>query len=156
VLLTIVVIGALVVGVLTIVSSILQLVSADDLVNDVLLGDGSVGRIYQEMPQEVRTEMFNEAHRALLTRQISAMVSGALVVLFALLSRRAAIWARVILLILVIGNICGLGLTLFMTDSMITGVYVMDFVLVVLSLAVPVLIFLPPINRYARARAGRA
>lgn len=94
------------------------------------------------------------AYGLLVNRAVLDLVAIGFVLLFAVFARNGATWARVLVtVVLLLGDTTRLATI----GSGPVGSTVTTALLVVLSLAVPVLLFLPASGRYAKARkAARA
>lgn len=94
------------------------------------------------------------AYGLLANRAVLDLVAIGLVLLFAVFARNGATWARVLVtVVLLLGDTTRLATI----GTGPVGFTVTTALLVVLSLAVPVLLFLPSSGRYAKARkANRA
>jgi hypothetical protein len=148
--LTVAVVGGVLVGVLNILAAVLVMTTGQDAIakaTERLLGD-----TLDLVSPEVRQNAIDEAHSALMLKAWAALVPAALVVLFALLSWSAATWARVVLAVFLVGGICGAAPTIAETEIIPAGIAGVQIVAALLSVAVVVLLFLPPVNRYAKAR----
>ena len=152
--LTVAVAGGVLVGVLNILAAVLVMTTGRDAVGKAterILGDS-----LDLVSPEVQQKAIDEAYSALMLKAWVALVPAALVVLFALLSLGATTWARVVLAVFLVGGICGAAPTIAETEIIPSGIAAVQIVAALLSVVVVVLLFLPPVNRFAKARAGGA
>jgi len=145
--------GALLTGLLSAVGAALLLVQARDLAEQTardatsaLLGDGAA----KELGTGLLAAAVDDATNTLTMRAVMVLVSAALVVGLALAVRNGALWARIVLTWLLLGS---LGANAIMIADVAPDVTVLlGAVAMLLAVAVIVLLFLPPTNRFARAR----
>jgi hypothetical protein len=135
---------ALLSGLLTIVGSILLLMNANDLAAQVA-GD-AVGTDFADLT-DLATD---QAHQTLVTRAILGLVTGVLVLVFALFIRNAALWARILLTVFLVGAWCSNGLTV--RDVAPAATKALEGIAVLLGIISIVLMYLGPTNKYAAAR----
>ncbi len=148
--------GAVVVGVLSVISAILLIADSHSLAvkttKDVLtsagLGDtGTLG-------SEIAKQAIDDAASTLVVRGVMGLLSGLLVLAIALVARNGATWARVVLAVLLVGSLCSNGLAAKdVAPALSKG---LDWTAIVLSLVVVVLLFLPASGAYAKSRTGVA
>jgi hypothetical protein len=149
VVLTVALVSAILVAVLDIVASIMVIATGKSAVADDakrILGD----TIKILTPSEQQA-LLDKAYQTLVTKAIIALVPAAIILVFALLSFGGALWARIVLAIVAVGSICGTAPTIAET-AVSTGITAMELLAVLLVLVTVVLLFLPPVNRYARGR----
>jgi hypothetical protein len=141
--------GALLVALFSAAGAVLLIVKARDVAEqtatDVLGADST-----SELGSDLISIAVDEAASTLVSRGVAALVSALLVLGVALAVRNGALWARIVLTILVLGGICANGLVL--SDIAPAATKALGVAAIVLSVAVVVLLFLPPTNAYARAR----
>jgi hypothetical protein len=114
-----------------------------------------IGPIFDSIPADERGRLLDEAYQSIMLKAVVSLVGAVLILVFALLARSAATWARVVLAVMLVGGICGLVPTL--SESVVpNGVYAMDILVALAAPVLAVLLFLPSVNRYGRARTGRA
>jgi len=154
ILLTVAVAGGVLVGVLNILAAVLVMTTGRDAVGKAT--ERILGDTLDLVSPEVQQKAIDEAYSALMLKAWVALVPAALVVVFALLSLGAATWARVVLAVFLVGGICGAAPTIAETEIIPSGIAAVQIVAALLSVVVVVLLFLPPVNRFAKARAGRA
>ncbi|WP_433086556.1 hypothetical protein ACQP1P_13540 [Dactylosporangium sp. CA-052675] len=137
--------GALVTGLAGLVASVLLLVRAHDLAADTV--DEIAGDV---LGDELTRATVDEAAATLQTRGVAGIVSALLVIGFAFAIRGGAMWARIVLTVLLAGFLCAGGLQV--ADVAPAATKALDVLAWLLGLATIVLMFLPPSNAYARAR----
>lgn len=139
--------GALLAGVLTIVGAALLIITAKDTAKQAaadLLGVD---------PSEVGSDFdsaLSTATNSLVVRGVLGLISGALVVAIALAMRNAALWARIVETVLLVGGLCANGVVL--RDIAPAATKGLDIAAVVVSLVAVVCMFLPATNAYPAAR----
>lgn len=141
--------GAILTGLLSAAGAALLLVQARDLAEQtardamsVLLGESAGAGLL--------SAAVDEATNTLVTRGVTVLVSASLVVALALAVRNGALWARIVLAWLLLGS---LGANAIVIGDVAPDVTVLlGGVAMLLAVVVVVLLFLPPTNRYARAR----
>ncbi|WP_238007118.1 hypothetical protein KZZ52_37180 [Dactylosporangium sp. AC04546] len=144
--------GALLAGLFSAVGSALLIVKAHDLAertaSDVLGEDAE-----SLLGSELTAGLVDEAANTLVVRGVTGLVPAVLVLGIALAVRNGALWARIVLTVLLLGALCANGLVI--SDVAPGATKALGVAAIVLSVAVVVLLFLPPTNRYARARRQR-
>jgi len=136
--------GGFAVAVLMLLSAVIGLASGRAALEDELT-DG-VGADLKGAFGRLAAFAVDEAYGTLRTRSLIMIVVAVAVALLALAARRASVGARAgLLVVLVIG--------LLVTGRVVTDVYPvlgtgLGWLAVLLSVAVAVLLFLPPVNRY--------
>ena len=78
------------------------------------------------------------------------LVSAVLVLGVALAIRNGALWARIVLALLLLGGVCANGIVV--ADVASTATTALDLVAMLVGVVVVVLLFLPPVNRYTKGR----
>ncbi|GAA1033943.1 hypothetical protein GCM10009557_37210 [Virgisporangium ochraceum] len=96
------------------------------------------------------TAAVDEAAGTLTTRGVMGLVSALLVIGVALAVRNGALWARAVLTVLLLGSLCGNGVIVADVAPAVTKA--LGVTAMLLGVVVVVLLFLPPTNRYAKAR----
>ena len=146
--LTLGVAGALLAGLFSALGAVLLIVNAHPLaqqtVNDIVPSDSGLG--------DLASAAADDAAKTLVIRGLTGLVSAALVLAIALAVRPGRLWARIVLTVLLLGGLCANGL--IVRDVSPAATKALDFAAIGLSLLVVVVLFLPPTNRYARARRG--
>jgi len=139
--------GALLAGLFTVLGAVLLIVTAKDTAKqaaaDLLGVDPS------DIGSDFDSDLDTAAH-TLVVRGILGLISGALVIAVALALRNAALWARIVETVLLVGGLCTNGLVL--RDVAPAATKGLDIAAVLVSLVAVVLMFLPPTNAYAAAR----
>jgi FtsH-binding integral membrane protein len=139
--------AALVAGLFTIIGAVLLIVNAKDTAKqaaaDLLGVDPS------ELGSDFQSDL-DSAASTLVVRGILGLISGALVVAIALAMRNAALWARIVETVLLVGGLCANGLVV--RDVAPAATKALDIAAVLLSLVAVVLMFLPATNKFAAAR----
>ena len=140
--------GAMLTGLAGLAASALLIAKAHDLAQkttDEVLG--SSGDVFGS---DLTSTVVDEAAQTLTVRGISGIVSAVLILAVGLAIRGGATWARVVLTVLLVGGLCANGVIL--TDVAPAATKALGALAMVVGLAVVVLMFLPPSNRYAKAR----
>jgi hypothetical protein len=148
--------GALLTGLLSALGAALLLVQARDLAEQTardatsaLLGDSAGSAVASGL----LSAAVDEATSTLVARGVTVLVSASLVIALALAIRNGALWARIVLAWLLLGS---LGANAIVIADVAPDVTVLlGGLAMLLAVAVVVLLFLPPTNRYARARKLR-
>lgn len=145
--------GALLTGLLSAVGAALLLVQARDLAEQTardatsaVLGDGAAS----EVGSGLLAAAVDDATSTLVARGAMVLVSAVLVVGLALAVRNGALWARIVLAWLLLGSIGVNAITIADVAPDVT--VLLGALAMLLAVAVVVLLFLPPTNRYAKAR----
>ncbi|GGM26207.1 hypothetical protein ACFFX1_16735 [Dactylosporangium sucinum] len=144
--------GALLAGLFSVVGSVLLIVKAHDLAARTasdILGEDTESLLGSELTASV----VDEAANTLVVRGVTGLVSAVLVLGIALAVRNGALWARIVLTVLLLGGLCANGLMI--SDVAPGATKALGGAAIVLGLAAVVLLFLPPTNRYAKARGQR-
>jgi hypothetical protein len=95
----------------------------------------------------------DDAYSTLVVKAALAVVVALIVLALAFTVRNAALWARICLTVALVVNMCGGSGLLLVDTEVMPGLTVATAASApMLSLAVIVLMFLPPTNRYAAAR----
>jgi hypothetical protein len=152
--LSIAVFGAMGIAGLAVLSSILLMATGRSAVDKA--ARDVIGPIFDSIPADERGRLLDEAYHSIMSKAIVSLVGAVLILVFALLARNAAMWARVVLAVMLVGGICGLVPTLAETDVVPNGIYALDILVALAAPVLAVLLFLPSVNRYAKARTGRA
>ncbi|HEX8627704.1 MAG TPA: hypothetical protein VF755_05985 [Catenuloplanes sp.] len=152
--------GAVTVAALAVLGAIVAIIAGrdsirayvDETVRDVLGEAASADLVNATIGAEL-----DSAYRTLVIKAAVAIGAAVLVLIFALAARGAALPARIALTAaLVIGMCGGSGLQLGEADALPALTVVTAALTPLLSIAVIVLLFLPPTNRYAAARKRRS
>jgi hypothetical protein len=136
-------------GVFGAIGGILQFSSAHDLADRVAadtLGADIAGL-------DLANNAINDAVRTLQVRAILAIVFGLFVVAASFTLRNAALSGRIVTAVAVLAALCANGLEF--TDVTTGGTTALGVMANLLGVAVIVMSFLPPTNRYAAARKAR-
>ncbi|MET7394881.1 hypothetical protein ABZS66_15470 [Dactylosporangium sp. NPDC005572] len=144
--------GALLAGLFSAVGSVLLVVKAHDLAERTagdVLGEDTEALLGSELTASV----VDEAANTLVVRGVTGLVSAVLVLGIALAVRNGALWARIVLTVLLLSALCANGLVI--SDVAPGATKALGAAAMVLSIAVVVLLFLPPTSRYAKARKQR-
>jgi FtsH-binding integral membrane protein len=139
--------GALLVGLFSIIGGILLIADSRHLAEQTAAGltdDPSV------LGNEIVKAAVDQAASALVVRGVVVIVSGVLVLAIAFAVRNGAMWARIVMTLLVLAAVCSNGLVI--RDVAPAATKALDVASMLLGIAVVVLIFLPPSNKYASAR----
>jgi hypothetical protein len=139
--------GGILAGLFSIVGAVLLIMQAKDLAKDVATDFTSDADI---LGSSVVQAAIDEAASKLVIRGVMVLVSGVLILAFALAVRNGATWARIVLTVLLVGALCTNGLVI--SDVAPAATTALGVATLLLSVAVVVLMFLPPTNRYAKAR----
>jgi hypothetical protein len=145
---------------LYILSAILVFVSGRDSIRAYVaaqLGVDTTDTFTGQTAQEVGRAV-DEGYGILTTKAVFVLIVGAAILLFTLLARNGAAWARA--LVLVTTFLAMFPATLLLSENSALavnevlpgGTWFAAFAAVPLSWLVFILLFLPPINRYAKAR----
>jgi hypothetical protein len=139
-------VGALLAGVLSALGAILLIAKAHELaqqtVDSIVPSDSGLG--------DLAKAAVDDAAATLVSRGVVGLVSAILVIAIALAVRNAALWARIVLTVLLFG---GLFANLIAIRDVTPGATkALDLAAIGISILVVVLLFLPPTNRYAKAR----
>jgi hypothetical protein len=128
--------------------AILLIVQAHDLAEqearELLGADASL------LGPELIATAADEAANTLVLRGITGLVSAVFVLGIALAVRNGALWARIVLTVLLLGGVCANGFAAADLAPAATRALVVAAIL--LSVVVVVLLFLPPTNSYVKAR----
>jgi hypothetical protein len=144
-------VGALLAGLFSAIGAALLMVQARDLAEQVARDTvESVLGAESESTDAIVAAAVDEAASTLTTRGVMGLVSAVAVLGVALAVRNGATWARVVLTVLLLGSLCGNGLIVADVASGITKA--LGVTAMVLGVVVVVLLFLPPTNRYVKAR----
>ncbi|MFG1711284.1 hypothetical protein ACFLIM_49855 [Nonomuraea sp. M3C6] len=125
------------------------------------LGEVSDSQLEQLASDPEVTAALEEGYGAIATKATFLLVAGMAILVFTWLSRNGAAWARALVLVTTFvamvpaSILLGENSALAINKILPTGTWLAAFCAVPLSLAVYVLFFLPPINRYARAQKLR-
>jgi hypothetical protein len=135
--------GALLAGVLSIGGAAILLSQAKDLATQTandLLGPDLAGLVQDGIDQATQT---------LHSRAIVGLVLGAMVVVLAFAARKAAMWARIVVTLLLLA----MDAINIITISDVAGgaTKALDIAAIVVSVVAIVGFFLPPTHRYARS-----
>jgi hypothetical protein len=137
--------GALLTGLLSAVGAILLIVEAHDFVK------GLMGEVPDDSELgDVANAIVDAAASQLVARGVLGLVSAILVLAIALAVRNGALWARIVLTILLLGVISS-GF-IVVRDAAPAAVKALDYAAIGLSVLVVVLLFLPASGQYAKAR----
>jgi hypothetical protein len=151
--------GSVAVGILTLVGAIVALVSgkesirafAEETVRDLLGADASSELINASIAAEL-----DNVYGTLQVKAYVAIAVGVLTLVFALLANGGGKGARIgLAVVLGIGLCGGSGLWIADADALPDLTVISAFLSPLLTIAAIVLLFLPPTNRYAAAKAGR-
>lgn len=141
--------GALLAGLASAVGAVLLIADAHELARQTAAGilptDGSL--------DELASAAIDDAANTLVFRGILGLVSAVLVLAVALAVRNGRLWARIVLTVLLLGGLCANGIAVRDVTPGVTKL--LDVAAILVSVLVVVLLFLPPTNRYAKARLGR-
>lgn len=149
--LTVAVWGGILTGLLTLAGALTMIISGRDSIRAYLAE--TAGPDLAETLQEAAAAATDEAYQALVVKAGVALGVALLVLLFAVLARGGATFARVGLAVVLVLGLCGgTGLQLAESDVLPGLSVVTAAVTPLLSLVTVVLLFLPPSNRYAAAR----
>ncbi len=144
--------GALAAGVFSIIGAVLLMVDAKELATRTtadVLGTDPTGA-----GDDLVQGVIDDAAHTLVVRGILCLVFGALIVVFALAARQAALWARILLILVLLG---GVGADLIVArDVAPAATKALDVIAIIVSLVVIVLTFLPATNRFGAARKRAA
>lgn len=143
--------GAVAVAVLYIVGAALLITGGRDTINEVLGGEGV--DTSSDLVQQLAGDGIDEAYGVLVTKGVVAIVTAVVLLVAALLARGGATWARA-----TVAAVLGLALCTANGWQVAEVDYVPNASLGALMLTFPltvaviVLLFLPPTNRYAKER----
>ena len=148
--------GALLTGLLSAIGAALLLVQARDLAEQTardattaILGDGAAS----SATTGLLAAAVDDATSTLVARAVMVLVSAALVVALALAIRNGALWARIVLAWLLLGSLGTNAITIADVAPDVT--VLLGALAMLLAVVVIALLFLPPTNRYAKARKQR-
>ena len=139
--------GGILAGLFSIIGAALLIAQAKDLAKDMaaeLVPDSDI------LGTSTMQAAIDEAANTLVVRGVMLLVSGVLVLAIALAIRNGATWARIVLTVLLLGGLCANGLVLRDVAPAVTKATGVATLL--LSVAVVVLMFLPPTNQYVKNR----
>ncbi|GAA1041464.1 hypothetical protein GCM10009557_65250 [Virgisporangium ochraceum] len=148
--------GGLTVALLSLLGAVFAIVTGRDALRDYALAEA---RDYlgadadPELLDIALQAALDDAYSTLVIKAGLAAVVALGVLVFAFTVRNAALWARICLTVALVFNMCGgSGLLLIDTEVMPGLTVATAAAAPTLSIAVIVLMFLPPTNRYAAAR----
>jgi hypothetical protein len=148
------------VGLLALIGAIIMIVSGkeairtfvEETVRDTLGADVSPELIESTVGSEL-----DEAYRAMVVKAVVAIVIAVLILLFALIARNAGMAGRIGLTIALVAGMCGgSGLQLGESEVIPSASFVVAAITPMLSLIAIICLYLPPTNRYAKARKTAA
>jgi hypothetical protein len=149
--LTLAYVGALLAGLFGAIGATVLMIQARDLAEEIardtveaVLGADS------DSADVLVAAAVDEAAGTLTTRGVLGLVSAVAVIGVTLAVRNGALWARIVLSLLLLGALCGNGL--IVTDVAPTLTKALGIAAMLLGVVVVPLLFLPPTNRYAKAR----
>ena len=144
--------GGLLVDALTIVGAVIMIVNGKDSIRAYV--QDTVGTaISADVIDSTIGEDLDQAYHKLVIKAVVAIVLAVAIGVFALLARKGGLGPRIGLAIALVAGMCGAsGLQLGETDVLPKASIVIAGVTPLLSLIAIVCAFLPPSNRYGKAR----
>jgi hypothetical protein len=144
--------GALLAGLFSAVGATVLIIQARSLAEQTArdVAADLLGVDPSEVPASIVTGTADDVVGTLVTRGVMGLVSALFIIGVALAVRNGALWARIVLTVLLLGGMCANGLVVTDVSSGVTKA--LGIAAIVLGLAVVVLLFLPPTNRYAKSR----
>jgi hypothetical protein len=117
------------------------------------LPDGTKASDIKQMTGTMWDDIVTDWQGTMSARATIALVFAVMVLLFALFARKGALWARVLLTILIPLS-AAFPHALVIRDAAPTGLYAASVGAMVLGLLAVVLCWLPPVGRYRKALRG--
>jgi hypothetical protein len=150
--LTIAFVGGLLVEALTILGAVFMIVNGKDTIREYV--QDTVGNaLSSDVIESTIGDDLDQAYHKLVIKAVVAIVLAVAVGLFALLARNGGLGPRIGLAVTLVAGMCGAsGLQLNDMDVMPKATVITAAVTPLLGLIVIVCAFLPPSNRYAKAR----
>jgi hypothetical protein len=147
--------GALIVDALMIVGAVFIIVSGKDTIRDYV--QDTVGNaLGADVIESTIGEDLDQAYHKLVIKAVVAIVLAVAIGVFALLSRNGGLGPRIGLAVTLVAGMCGgSGLQLGEMDILPQASIIVAGVTPLLSLIAIVCAFLPPSNRYGKARKAQ-
>jgi hypothetical protein len=144
--------GGLLVAVLTILGAAVMIINGKDTIRAYI--QETVGSaIGADVIDSTVGSDLDKAYQTLVTKAVVAIVIGVAIAVLALLARQGGLGPRIGLAVALVGGLCGgSGLQLGEMDVLPEASIIVAAVTPLLSLIAIVCAFLPPTNRYAKAR----
>jgi hypothetical protein len=150
--LNIAVFGALLVETLMILGAVFMIVNGKDTIR-AYVQDTVGNALGSDVIESTIGDDLDQAYHKLVIKAVVAIVLAVAIGVFALLARKGGLGPRIGLAIALVAGLCGgSGLQLGETDVLPKASIIVAGVTPLLSLIVIVCAFLPPSNRYGKAR----
>ncbi len=146
--------GGVAVAVLTILGAAIMIINGKDTIRAYV--ESTVGdTLGADVIESTIGKELDDAYHKLVIKAVVAIVLGAAILVFALLARNAGLGSRIGLTVALVAGMCGgSGLQLGEMDVLPDASIIVAAITPLLSLIVIICAFLPPTNRYAKARKG--
>jgi hypothetical protein len=149
---------SLAVGVLSLISGIIMIAAGKSALRDFVLGTAK-STLGTDLPEDALNTVANaaldEAYRNVVLKASVAIAAAVVVLVFALLARSGATWARIVLAVALAGAVCGgSGLQIANREVLPSATVALAWLVPVLGIAAIVLLFLPATNQWAKQRGA--
>jgi hypothetical protein len=144
---------SVVTGVLGILAGVVDIVGGKHSIQAALTKAATDLGVDPSLAQQVGGDELKKAYQTLVIKAVVSIVVAAAVLALAFAARNAAMWARITLTVALVVAMCaGSGLQLGDRSVLPSLSVIASALAPLLSLVAIVLLFLPPVNRYAAAR----